>query len=637
MKQKTKFSNIREELKMKSKKIVSNISVYLMIFTLMIFSVYAYASPAAVNLGNADNFAILSTTGITNDGTHLTDITGDIGASGITAASMDDLYCSEITGTIYGDDEAYTGSGDVSCFSGTSLLVANAVNDQLAAYNDAIGRPVQDTRAAAPADIGGLTLAPGVYDFTGPGDVIITSDLYLDGSATDRWIFIIPGTLDISSDTSVILLGTAKADNIVWAVAGTTQLQTTSVFEGNIISGPATSTINLRTGATLNGRALGGTDVTLQGNIVVKPTVSTDIDSPVIILNTANNTVTDDNQTSLNFTFVDNESITALCSLFINGTGYNSSLLVNNNTPTLITPNASLAEGAYSWYINCTDLSDNEATSIPRIININDNTTTPILSNINSSPITYNRATITWTTNEAANSTVYYGTNSSNLSSLETDGSIATSQSIILSSLSASTLYYYNVTSCDPSGNCNTSSIYNFTTLARSSGGGGGGSSSCTSSWNCSGWNACINGKQIITCNDINKCATPTKVPTTTQSCCSERWVCSDWQPTVCPLSGEQTRTCTEINKCGTEKYKEITKQRCNYLPTTVTQPIVKPQITSPTVDQAITGSAINKGLYSPLWWVGALVLLVIIGLVIGGYFIFRNPVNHHVAKRPAL
>src|SRR4029077_14907756 len=78
--------------------------------------------PAPVDLLSisTNNFAVLSASGITDTGSHLSPITGNIGASPVTAAAMDNVFCSEMTGTIYGVDAAYTGSGAVTCFSGTA-------------------------------------------------------------------------------------------------------------------------------------------------------------------------------------------------------------------------------------------------------------------------------------------------------------------------------------------------------------------------------------------------------------------------------------------------------------------------------------------------------------------------------------
>ncbi len=71
-------------------------------------------------------------------------------------------------------------------------------------------------------------------------------------------------------------------------------------------------------------------------------------------------------------------------------------------------------------------------------------------------------ATIAWDTNNAANSTVEYGTTTA-LGTTLTNTSLTTNHSATISGLAANTLYYYNVTSCD--GNtCNTSGPYNLTT-----------------------------------------------------------------------------------------------------------------------------------------------------------------------------
>lgn len=100
--------------------------------------------PSPVNLLSVgtNNFVILSKAGITNTGSHLTAITGNIGASPVTAAAMSNVWCSEITGTIYGVDAAYTGSGVTTCFLGNppvanKTLVDNAVADAGTAFTDA--------------------------------------------------------------------------------------------------------------------------------------------------------------------------------------------------------------------------------------------------------------------------------------------------------------------------------------------------------------------------------------------------------------------------------------------------------------------------------------------------------------------
>jgi len=112
-------------------------------------------------------------------------------------------------------------------------------------------------------------------------------------------------------------------------------------------------------------------------------------------------------------------------------------------------------------------------------ISITIDNTVPIVSEPSTS-ITSTTATITWTTDENTNTTLNYGTSESVSSSI-INASLATSHSVYIESLSASTLYYYNITGCDAAGNCVTNGTYSFTTSDADSSTDGG--SSSTSYW----------------------------------------------------------------------------------------------------------------------------------------------------------
>ncbi|HEY7087624.1 MAG TPA: LamG-like jellyroll fold domain-containing protein, partial [Tepidisphaeraceae bacterium] len=91
-------------------------------------------------------------------------------------------------------------------------------------------------------------------------------------------------------------------------------------------------------------------------------------------------------------------------------------------------------------------------------------TTPPILSNITSQNIKPNRATISWTTDEAANAMVQYGPTTDYGSSIF-DDSLLSTHSLPLPNLDPSTTYHFQVKSADSSGNLSVSGDFTFTTL----------------------------------------------------------------------------------------------------------------------------------------------------------------------------
>src|SRR5207247_4304711 len=75
-------------------------------------------------------------------------------------------------------------------------------------------------------------------------------------------------------------------------------------------------------------------------------------------------------------------------------------------------------------------------------------------------------ASIAWTTNEASDSQVEYGTTTAYGSSTTLNTSLVTSHSVNLSGLAANTTYHYRVKSRDAAGNLAVSGDQTFTTAA---------------------------------------------------------------------------------------------------------------------------------------------------------------------------
>ncbi len=214
-----------------------------------------------VNLGVAGSFVILSKSGITD--VPKSTITGNIGSSPITGAAIH-VTCAEVVGTIYSVNAA----GPLPCRVTNASMLTTAVKDMQTAYTDAAGRKNPDFVNLGAGNIGGKTLTPGLYKWT--SGVIIPKNITISGDADadDVWIFQVAGTLVMSSAVKIILSGGAQAKNIFWQTAGAVTFGTTSHFEGIILGKTG---INLKTGASINGRMLAQTAVTLQKNTVTRP------------------------------------------------------------------------------------------------------------------------------------------------------------------------------------------------------------------------------------------------------------------------------------------------------------------------------------------------------------------------------
>ena len=214
------------------------------------------APQAAVDVGTAGSFAILAKSGITD--VPSSTITGNVGASPITGAAIG-LTCPEVTGTIY----TVTAAGPLPCKVTDPSLLTTAVSDMETAYTDAAGRTNPGFVNLGAGQIGGLTLAPGLYKWT--TNVGISKDVTLAGGPNDVWIFQISGSLIQASATKVIMSGGALAKNVFWQTAGGVAIGTTAHSEGTILS---KTSIAMNTGASTNGRLLAQTAVTLQKNVV---------------------------------------------------------------------------------------------------------------------------------------------------------------------------------------------------------------------------------------------------------------------------------------------------------------------------------------------------------------------------------
>lgn len=223
------------------------------------------SSPAAVDLGSAANYVLLAKTGISTTGT--TDILGDIAVSPVNRTALTGFdETLDSTGT-FATSALVTGKLFAANMSpDTPTILTAAISDMETAYTNAAGRTLPDFTELGAGEIGGLTLDPGLYKW-GTG-VLVTSDVTLNGSSTDVWIFQIAQGLKVQDGKSIILTGGALPQNVFWQVAEDVTLQAGATFNGVVLGQTA---VEMKSGAVFNGRALVQTAVTLIANDVNQP------------------------------------------------------------------------------------------------------------------------------------------------------------------------------------------------------------------------------------------------------------------------------------------------------------------------------------------------------------------------------
>ena len=197
--------------------------------------------------GTTNLFRVLAGTTVTSVGP--TTVTGDVGVWPGTAVS------GFPPGTM-------TGNGGLP-HAGDSVA-QTAQGDLTVAYNSAAGRP---PGASVSGNIGGLTLAPGIYTSTS-SLAISSGDLTLDGRGSSSAVFIfqIPSSLTVTTGRKVLLVGGAQAANVYWQIGSSATIGTNAIFYGTML---ADVSISLLTGSVLHGRALARTGaVSMDGSIV---------------------------------------------------------------------------------------------------------------------------------------------------------------------------------------------------------------------------------------------------------------------------------------------------------------------------------------------------------------------------------
>ncbi len=216
---------------------------YLRLFTVLVLAGAPTAAMAAI-LGSAQQFGVLGATTVTNTG--LSTVGGDLGVWPGTA----------ITGFPPGvvDGTMHSASPEAQ----------QAQLDSAVAYAN-LAAMVFDTSLTG-QDLGGLTLTPGVYNFSSSAFLTGTLTLDAQGDPNALFVFQMGSTLITASDSEVLIINSGSDCNVYWQVGSSATLGTGTEFQGNIV---ALTSITMTTNATLMGRAIAlNAAVTMDTNAV---------------------------------------------------------------------------------------------------------------------------------------------------------------------------------------------------------------------------------------------------------------------------------------------------------------------------------------------------------------------------------
>lgn len=252
----------------------------------------ACSPPPPIDLATAATFGGFGgAAGATNEGLD-TVINGDLGTTGASTLvtgftdSVGDVYTTTplhngmVNGRIYTAPPPPAGAG-VGGTAVTEAIAIQALADAQTAFNDLSPASMPGGTDPGAGQLGGLTLAPGIYQAAGGSFQITGSDLVLDGQgdANAVWVFQAASTLTVGAPgapRSVTLINGAQARNVFWRVGSSATINAAGggTMVGTIISSAATSfsTSGNAIIVTLNGRALAlNASVTMVNTVINVP------------------------------------------------------------------------------------------------------------------------------------------------------------------------------------------------------------------------------------------------------------------------------------------------------------------------------------------------------------------------------
>ncbi len=204
----------------------------------------AGAAASSPPLGVAATFAVLGGSAVTNTGASV--LTGDLGVS--PGSSISGFPPGQVNGTVQSAPVSTAAQGDIGTAYGYES--GEACDADLSGQN-----------------LGGMTLAPGVYCFASSAQLTGVLRLDAQGSPTPQWLFKVTSGLTTASDAAVVLVnGGTCSNNINWQIGSSATIGSGSIFLGNVI---ANTSITMAIGSNSTGSLYAHTGaVTLNDNKV---------------------------------------------------------------------------------------------------------------------------------------------------------------------------------------------------------------------------------------------------------------------------------------------------------------------------------------------------------------------------------
>lgn len=249
-------------------------------------------APVAPPLGSTAAYGILAgTAGTTNQGI-LTVVNGSIASTSTTTSAITGFH--DTAGDIYTETPLNRGSVTgriLTCTVSTTGPTSAAINaancttaqqaklDAEALYNSLSPASLPGGVDPGAGQLGGKTLAPGVYKAASGSFLLTGSDLTLDaqGNANAVWVFQTASSLTVGAagaPRNIILAGGAQAKNVFWRVG-------------------TAATVNAAGGGTMVGKILASAGVSFStaGNVAIVTLngSATSLNASVTIVNTVIN------------------------------------------------------------------------------------------------------------------------------------------------------------------------------------------------------------------------------------------------------------------------------------------------------------------------------------------------------------